>query len=71
MSRSKKNAIHTVWLHEMAWQQVQRFRDGRGVVILIPVGSVEQHGYHLPMGTDSMLAIRLSEDAAQHHCQRS
>lgn len=65
MSRSKKNAIHTVWLHEMAWQQVQRFRDGRGVVILIPVGSVEQHGYHLPMGTDSMLAIRLSEDAAQ------
>ncbi len=54
-----------VWLQEMGWQEIQQFRE-RGVdLALIPVGSVEQHGLHLPLGTDSMVAIRLAEEAAQ------
>ncbi|MEW6262414.1 MAG: creatininase family protein [Thermodesulfobacteriota bacterium] len=65
MARSKKNEVRTVWLHEMTWPEVKRSRDGGKVVILIPVGSVEQHGYHLPLGTDSLLAIRIAEDAAR------
>jgi creatinine amidohydrolase len=54
-----------VWLQEMRWQEIQQFRDGGGDLALIPVGSVEQHGFHLPVGTDSMVAIRLAEEAGQ------
>ncbi len=54
-----------VWLQEMRWQEIQQFRDRGRDLALIPVGSVEQHGFHLPVGTDSMVAIRLAEEAAQ------
>ena len=37
----------------------------KGVAIL-PIGSTEQHGYHLPLGTDSMVAITLAEAAAEY-----
>jgi creatinine amidohydrolase len=53
------------WLQEMRWQEIQQFRERGGNLAIIPVGSVEQHGFHLPLGTDSMVAIKLAEDAAQ------
>ncbi len=62
---SKQESEFKVWLQEMRWQEIQQFRDSRGDLAIIPVGSVEQHGFHLPLGTDSMVAIRLAEDAAQ------
>jgi len=65
MTRSKKNEVDTVWLQEMGWQQIQRYREKGGGVVIIPVGSIEQHGYHLPLGTDSLVSIRLAEDAAK------
>lgn len=34
-------------------------------VVLIPVGSVEQHGAHMPLGTDMMLSTKMSELTAQ------
>lgn len=33
--------------------------------ILIPVGSCEKHGAHLPLGTDSFITLRMTEMAAQ------
>jgi len=54
-----------VWLQEKKWQEVQQYRDSGAGLAIIPVGSVEQHGFHLPLGTDSMVAIRVAEDAAQ------
>jgi creatinine amidohydrolase len=54
-----------VWLQERRWQEIQQFLDNGGRLAVVPVGSVEQHGFHLPLGTDSMVAIRLAEDAAQ------
>ncbi|WP_121743105.1 creatininase family protein [Natronorubrum halophilum] len=35
-----------------------------GSVLVVPVGSVEQHGYHLPVGTDTMLATAVSMASA-------
>jgi creatinine amidohydrolase len=52
-------------LEEMSWQEVENFLKEQKLPILIPIGSVEQHGYHLPLGTDSMVAIRLAIDAAK------
>lgn len=65
MTNSNRMARESVWLQEMRWPQIQQHRDSKACVVIIPVGSVEQHGYHLPLGTDSMVAIRLAEDAAR------
>ncbi|MDR6414630.1 creatininase [Pseudarthrobacter sulfonivorans] len=33
-------------------------------IVLIPVGSLEQHGPHLPLGTDTLLSSRFAEGVA-------
>jgi len=37
----------------------------QGQVVILPVGSTEQHGGHLPVGTDTMVAIALAEAASE------
>ncbi len=34
-------------------------------VVILPIGAIEQHGAHLPTGTDSTCANRLVEEAAE------
>ena len=36
-----------VWLQDMTWEEVDEAIKRGGGVILIPVGSVEQHAWHL------------------------
>jgi len=48
----------------MTWEEFREARE-RSKVVIVPVGSTEQHGPHLPIGTDSMVAITLAEDAAR------
>jgi mycofactocin system creatininase family protein len=38
--------------------------DRRGLVLLVPLGATEQHGPHLPIGTDSDIAAALSRIVA-------
>ncbi|MDQ1393946.1 MAG: creatinine amidohydrolase, partial [Acidimicrobiaceae bacterium] len=38
---------------------------GEGEVGLVPVGATEQHGPHLPTGTDTMIATALCDRASQ------
>ena len=33
-------------------------------LIFIPVGAIEPHGYHAPMGTDNSIALEIAEQAA-------
>lgn len=49
---------------DMTWQEVQEKLHAFPVVI-VPIGSTEQHGYHLPLGTDVYLAEALAERAAE------
>lgn len=55
----------SVWLQEKSWEEAAEAIEKSGGVAIIPVGSVEQHGYHLPVGTDTYVAISLAEDAAK------
>lgn len=48
---------------EATWQEIDALDRDRTIVAL-PVGSVEQHGHHMPLGTDSMLATAVTERAA-------
>lgn len=52
------------WLQNMTWEQVEE-RLKKCDVAIVPVGSLEQHGRHLPEGTDTMVAIKLSEEVAK------
>lgn len=36
----------------------------RGCTVLVPVGSIEQHGPHLPLDTDAVIATAVAERAA-------
>ncbi len=50
-------------LDTMAWPEVAR-RSGSGAVLLIPAGSTEQHGPHLPITTDTDIAMAVAAGAA-------
>jgi creatinine amidohydrolase len=47
----------------MTWTE---YRDAiaSGAVVVVPVGSIEQHGHHLPLETDIAIATRLAERVA-------
>jgi creatinine amidohydrolase len=36
-----------------------------GSLLVVPVGSLEQHGYHLPVATDTLLVDAVANDAAE------
>lgn len=49
---------------EMTWTE---YRDAlaAGAAVIVPVGSIEQHGYHLPLKTDIAIATLLAERVAE------
>ncbi|KNX37895.1 mycofactocin biosynthesis peptidyl-dipeptidase MftE [Luteipulveratus halotolerans] len=47
----------------LAWQRSPQVADAAPLV-LVPVGSVEQHGPHLPLGTDTLVAQAVAARAA-------
>lgn len=54
----------SVFLHEMTHVEVER-KVKEGAVVIIPMGSVEQHGVHLPLGTDVLVALEISRRVAE------
>ena len=44
---------------DIAWFQE------RSDIVLVPIGSCEQHGAHLPLGTDTITALEVSKRAAE------
>jgi len=50
-------------LADLTWPEVEAAAQ-RGAAVILPVGATEQHGYHLPLGTDATLAEQVALDAA-------
>ena len=50
-------------LQNMTWKQVSE--TNREEVVLIPTGSLEQHGPHLPLFTDSLIVTAVAEAVEQ------
>ena len=50
-------------LGELTWREVDELKQRRPTV-LVPVGSTEAHGPHLPLATDAILSEELAERAA-------
>lgn len=49
-------------LARLTWPEVER--DGPRTVLAVPVGATEQHGPHLPLTTDTEIAVALAERLA-------
>ena len=42
-------------MDHMTWPE---FKEAKTRPVIVPIGSTEQHGQHLPIGTDAVLATR-------------
>jgi creatinine amidohydrolase len=51
-------------LERMTWHEA-RAATGEGRLLIIPVGAVEQHGPHLPLGTDALVGAELARRVAE------
>jgi creatinine amidohydrolase len=56
----------SVMMSDLSWDEYQRRIKEEDAVLLLPVGAVEQHGYHLPLGTDWMMATYMARRAAEN-----
>lgn len=52
------------WFHQ-PFERIGSTAAQAGSILLVPVGSVEQHGRHLPVGTDTMLAGSVAAETAR------
>ncbi|HVT64765.1 MAG TPA: mycofactocin biosynthesis peptidyl-dipeptidase MftE [Mycobacteriales bacterium] len=53
-------------LADLAWTELEaRNRQGRATVLAVPLGATEQHGPHLPLSTDTDVAVALCEALAE------
>jgi creatinine amidohydrolase len=55
----------TVFMNELSWVDYQQRIERDAPPILLPVGALEQHGPHLPLGTDALLSTAVAADAAR------
>ena len=51
-------------IERMTWPQVADRLEGGVDAVLIPIGTTEQHGPHMPLDTDCFIARSLSMRAA-------
>lgn len=51
-------------LGDATWPEVRDRAASAPTTLLVPLGATEQHGPHLPLGTDATIAVALAEAAA-------
>lgn len=45
----------SVFMSDLSWVEYKRRLDEEDAIVLLPVGALEQHGWHLPLGCDFMI----------------
>lgn len=63
------NGCREYRLEEMSWPRAQAAIVG-GATAVVPVGSLEQHGRHLALNTDNVIADAIGEEAARRGTER-
>jgi creatinine amidohydrolase len=53
------------FLERMTWQEVAAELEGTVDAVLLPIGTIEQHGPHMPLDTDCFIARSLCARAAE------
>jgi creatinine amidohydrolase len=55
---------HPVLWETLSWTQVRDLRGAGEELVILPVGATEQHGPHLPLGTDTAIASAVAAYAS-------
>lgn len=55
----------TINMNRMSWIAYRDLVTLSNPVVFLPVGALEQHGPHLPLGTDALLATAVASSAAE------
>ena len=59
-------STESVWVHELTWQDFHDYVETAAhPTVLVPIGSTEQHGPHLPLGVDGFQAADMAEEIAE------
>jgi creatinine amidohydrolase len=56
--------MRPVLLEHLAWPEIAALRDRNGGLLLLPLGATEQHGPHLPVAMDTLLAEAVCHEAS-------
>lgn len=54
--------MNSVYMKDITWHE---FEERKNNAVILPVGSTEQHSFHLPLYTDSAIAEGISEKLAE------
>jgi creatinine amidohydrolase len=58
------DSLNKIYYDELTWPEInEAIRAGK--IVLLPIGSTEQHGHHLPLDTDNFLARSVCVAAAR------
>lgn len=57
--------LHALAMDHMSWIEYEKRLRDPDTILLLPVGALEQHGPHLPLGTDAMLATAVAQTVAE------
>lgn len=57
--------MQPVLLENLAWPEIATLREQNGGLLLLPLGATEQHGPHLPVGMDTLLAEAVCHAASE------
>lgn len=56
---------------ELTWEEIGARAKDDNTVVVVPVGSIEQHGRHLPTVTDSKIVTRIAELAVKKASEKA
>jgi creatinine amidohydrolase len=57
--------MNTVWMNQLSWVDYEARLKKDQPPIFLPVGALEQHGPHLPLGTDGLLSAAVAASTAE------
>ncbi len=64
MAAARKKKLKSIWMQDLTWEEIAEYLEQEDIVI-VPIGSTEPHGPHLPIGVDGFEAIDYSEGIAE------
>lgn len=64
MAAAREKAKRSVWMQDLTWEEIAEYLEREDIAI-VPIGSTEPHGPHLPVGVDGFEAIDYSEGIAR------